>query len=317
MAASSPATTPPADLAPPEEPRLPHRVTIIGGGFAGLYAARNLGIDPEVRVTLIDRRNFHLFQPMLYQVATGALSPGDIAQPLRSILRQAPQHDGHPRRGRRHRRREAPGPAVGRRPGRLRHAHRRDRRAPQLLRPPGVGAPRAGPQDRRGRDRDPPPDPHRLRGRRARGRPGTAERVDDVRDRRRRPDRRRARRRARRDRPRHAQARLPGDPSRRTRRSSSSRRWTASCRRIRPGGRRRPSASSSGSASRSGLKTRVIDIDERQRPRRHARRHRGDDPDPDRPVGRRRPGVVVRAEGGDGRPGRRPTGPGGSSSSPT
>ncbi len=70
-------------------PRLPqpHRVTVVGGGFAGLYAARNLGIDPEVRVTIVDRRNFHLFQPLLYQVATGALSPGDIAQPLRSVLR--------------------------------------------------------------------------------------------------------------------------------------------------------------------------------------------------------------------------------------
>ena len=86
-ASSSP--TPPANPAPsPDQPRLPHRVTVIGGGFGGLYAARNLGIDPEVRVTLVDRRNFHLFQPMLYQVATGALSPGEIAQPLRSILRK-------------------------------------------------------------------------------------------------------------------------------------------------------------------------------------------------------------------------------------
>ena len=68
--------------------RLPHRVVVVGGGFAGLYAARSLGIDPEVRLTLVDRRNFHLFQPLLYQVATGALSPGDIAQPLRSILRK-------------------------------------------------------------------------------------------------------------------------------------------------------------------------------------------------------------------------------------
>ena len=66
----------------------PHRVTVVGGGFAGLFATRNLGIDPEIRVTLIDRRNFHLFQPMLYQVATGALSPGEIAQPLRSLLRR-------------------------------------------------------------------------------------------------------------------------------------------------------------------------------------------------------------------------------------
>src|SRR6478672_1345754 len=69
-------------------PRLPHRVTIVGGGFAGLYAAKSLGIDPEVRLTLVDRRNFHLFQPLLYQVATGALSPGDIAQPLRSLFRK-------------------------------------------------------------------------------------------------------------------------------------------------------------------------------------------------------------------------------------
>jgi NADH dehydrogenase len=71
-----------------ETPRLPHRVTVVGGGFGGLYAARSLGIDPEVRLTLIDRRNFHLFQPLLYQVATGALSPGEIAQPLRSVLRR-------------------------------------------------------------------------------------------------------------------------------------------------------------------------------------------------------------------------------------
>ena len=65
----------------------PHRVVIVGGGFAGLYAAKNLG-DDAVDVTLVDRRNFHLFQPLLYQVATGALSPGEIAQPLRAILRK-------------------------------------------------------------------------------------------------------------------------------------------------------------------------------------------------------------------------------------
>ncbi len=66
----------------------PHRVVIIGGGFAGLYAAKNLGKAGDlVDITLIDRRNHHLFQPMLYQVATGALSPGEIAQPLRSIFR--------------------------------------------------------------------------------------------------------------------------------------------------------------------------------------------------------------------------------------
>ncbi len=61
------------------------RVVVIGGGFGGLHAARQLGNRP-VNVTLIDRRNFHLFQPLLYQVATGGLSPGDIASPLRAVL---------------------------------------------------------------------------------------------------------------------------------------------------------------------------------------------------------------------------------------
>jgi len=63
-----------------------HNVVIIGGGFGGLHAARMLKRLP-VRVTLIDRRNFHLFQPLLYQVATGGLSPANIAAPLRAILR--------------------------------------------------------------------------------------------------------------------------------------------------------------------------------------------------------------------------------------
>ncbi len=65
-----------------------HRVVIVGGGFGGLYAARELSRSAAVDVTLVDRRNFHLFQPLLYQVATGALSPGEIAQPLRSIFRK-------------------------------------------------------------------------------------------------------------------------------------------------------------------------------------------------------------------------------------
>jgi NADH dehydrogenase len=70
-------------------PPTSHRVVIVGGGFGGLYAARALARDPRVEVTLVDRRNHHLFQPLLYQVATGALSAGEIAQPLRSILRKA------------------------------------------------------------------------------------------------------------------------------------------------------------------------------------------------------------------------------------
>jgi NADH dehydrogenase len=60
---------------------------ILGGGFAGLYAAKRLGHAP-VRVTVVDRRNHHLFQPMLYQVATAALDPSDIASPIRSVLRR-------------------------------------------------------------------------------------------------------------------------------------------------------------------------------------------------------------------------------------
>lgn len=62
-----------------------HHVVIIGGGFGGLYAAKALRKAP-VKVTLLDKRNFHLFQPLLYQVATGALSPGDIASPIRGVL---------------------------------------------------------------------------------------------------------------------------------------------------------------------------------------------------------------------------------------
>jgi NADH:ubiquinone reductase (H+-translocating) len=62
-----------------------HKVIIIGGGFGGLSAAQALKSAP-VDVTLIDRRNYHLFQPLLYQVATGSLSPGEIAAPLRGVL---------------------------------------------------------------------------------------------------------------------------------------------------------------------------------------------------------------------------------------
>jgi NADH dehydrogenase len=65
---------------------LPH-VVIVGGGFGGLYAAKSLARAP-VQVTLIDRRNFHLFQPLLYQVATGGLSPANIAAPLRAVLKR-------------------------------------------------------------------------------------------------------------------------------------------------------------------------------------------------------------------------------------
>ena len=65
-----------------------HRVVVIGGGFGGLYCVRPLRRMAGVRVTLVDRRNFHLFQPLLYQVATGGLSPANIAAPLRGILKR-------------------------------------------------------------------------------------------------------------------------------------------------------------------------------------------------------------------------------------
>jgi NADH dehydrogenase len=69
-----------------QERGTPH-VVILGGGFAGIYAARALRRAP-VRVTLVDRKNHHLFQPMLYQVATAGLNPADITAPIRSILRR-------------------------------------------------------------------------------------------------------------------------------------------------------------------------------------------------------------------------------------
>src|SRR6185437_9852140 len=68
----------------PERAR--HRIVLVGGGFAGLQAALKLAKRP-VEVTLVDRRNFHLFQPLAYQVATGALSPSEICYPLRTIFR--------------------------------------------------------------------------------------------------------------------------------------------------------------------------------------------------------------------------------------
>jgi NADH:ubiquinone reductase (H+-translocating) len=65
----------------------PHRVVVVGGGFGGLDAVKKLTRGP-FEVTLIDRQNFHLFQPLTYQVATGALSPGDIAYPLRAVFKR-------------------------------------------------------------------------------------------------------------------------------------------------------------------------------------------------------------------------------------
>ena len=70
-----------------DAPTQRHRVVVIGGGFGGLQAAQHLATAP-VDLTIVDRRNFHLFQPLTYQVATGALSPGEVAYPLRAIFRR-------------------------------------------------------------------------------------------------------------------------------------------------------------------------------------------------------------------------------------
>src|SRR4249920_1857675 len=64
----------------------PVQVLIVGAGFVGLNAAKVLGNREGIEVTVLDRQNHHLFQPLLYQVATAALSPADIAAPIRSIL---------------------------------------------------------------------------------------------------------------------------------------------------------------------------------------------------------------------------------------
>src|SRR5215510_5953978 len=82
---SSPNPTPEIAAALAPRDRRPHRVVVVGGGFGGLRAVRGLR-GAHVEVTLIDRRNHHLFQPLLYQVATGSLAAGEIASPLRSVL---------------------------------------------------------------------------------------------------------------------------------------------------------------------------------------------------------------------------------------
>ena len=129
MASPAPILPPEAASPPPARPR----VVIVGAGFGGLSATKTLGGRP-VDVTLIDRQNYHLFQPLLYQVATAGLSPADIAAPIRAIVGSYPNVTVLLGRVERRRSRREVGPA--RRPPRaLRFPHPRDRRAPRLFRP--------------------------------------------------------------------------------------------------------------------------------------------------------------------------------------
>ena len=154
----------------------PHRVVVVGGGFGGLQACLKLARLP-VEVTLVDRRNFHLFQPLAYQVATGAVSPAEICYPLRQHLPPPAQRARRPRRGGRRRPRRAPRRPARRRAGhrarraRVRHADRLGRLGVLLLRPRRVAGARGRAQVARGRADHPPADPRGLRGGRARARP--------------------------------------------------------------------------------------------------------------------------------------------------
>ena len=161
-----------------------HRVVVIGGGFGGLNAVRELA-DADADVTLVDRTNHHLFQPLLYQVAAGILPPGLIAPALRSIIKK--QTNAHALLAevtnidlaKREVRTEAPdGRTLD--PG-LRHAGRRGRGDALLLRPRRVRRVRARHEDDRGRPVPARPDPVGVRARRALDGPGRAGRAADVR----------------------------------------------------------------------------------------------------------------------------------------
>ena len=174
---------------------------------------------------LIDRHNYHLFQPLLYQVATAALSPGDVASPIRWVLRHQQNvrvlladaraiDTANKRRASRSRRRRLGG---GESELALRLPDRRDRSRARVFRSSRMGAARTGTEDARRCAGDSAAGAARVRSGRARDRRERAAPAADVRDRRRRTDRRGARRRARRDRAAVAAARIsaPFDRSRR------------------------------------------------------------------------------------------------------
>jgi NADPH-dependent 2,4-dienoyl-CoA reductase/sulfur reductase-like enzyme len=168
-------------------PGRPPQVVIVGAGFAGLAAAKRLGRAP-VAVTVIDRRNHHLFQPLLYQVATAALSPADIAEPIRAVLRPyrnvevlLDQVTGIDTAARRVLTRETAAHSydfliVATGSGDAYFGHE------------DLGSLRTGPEVDRGCDRHPPPPAAGVRARRGRCRSGAAGAAADLRAGRRRPD---------------------------------------------------------------------------------------------------------------------------------
>ena len=187
--------------------RQPH-VIVVGGGFGGLWATRALASD-NVRITLIDRRNHHLFQPLLYQVATAGLSSPDIAAPLRHILRR--QRNVEVRLG------EVTGIDASSRIGYARRWRRAglrlsaagQRRDSRLLRPRRMERRCAGAEDPGRRAGNPAPVAARLRACGSLRRSGRTRGMAQFRHRRRRSDRRGIGRHAGGDRAAHAQARVP------------------------------------------------------------------------------------------------------------
>ena len=187
------------------------RVVVVGAGFGGLSAAKGLA-GSAFDVTVIDRHNYHLFQPLLYQVATAGLSPADIASPIRGILRDAEERHRGARQGFRRRYRQQGGHRR-RPPDSVRLPGDRDRRASTPISARRLGILCAGPEDHRRRHLSAPPHPARVRARRDRNRSRRAPPAVEFRRGRRRTDRRRDGRRHRRARQARAGDGLPLDRS--------------------------------------------------------------------------------------------------------
>ena len=167
------------------------RVLVIGCGFGGIEAVRALS-KATVEITLVDRTNHHLFQPLLYQVATAGLSAPAVSAPIRHVLRRQMKRGNLTILKAEVQAIDVAGRSVTRR---RRRAHRlgppdrRRRRHPQLLRPRRMGGARPGPEDAGRRLRHPRPRHRRLRAGRAGEDAAEPRRLDDLRRHRRRPDR--------------------------------------------------------------------------------------------------------------------------------